>query len=608
VRSPGQVSDMPAGFSVESLAEALFRLKLPETQKIIKLTSFKQIESDENRCDVARRLALISQKNLDRTGLEEVIKQLNIDMGGLDSSLVNCLVFMKRAFEQWQSVTLLDPMVKSVFVKRRFIFAALLMDQPEFVIDTQHPVNQLLTAIEKMFMGWKEQQGKPPAFASKSLAAVTHLLHADHVLSREQQTKTRDTLYEEWAKESVRRKNLEARQIQMEVGIDNAQFAGRQAELVLHEAAHQKELPAAAAHLLRGSWFDMLRNVGLRAGSDSEEFRHLQNLTKKIVFCYQGKHRKEQQQRLFSYAGQIVDEISGQLTRYNYLDERVRGILQELDLLLIDVLKGTAIPREKFCSEIVAISDNEEGPELTGLTAKQFQGLRFIRFGKICKFLTVLPKSRHILWSDFNGRKAGTEPFGEFIRDFKSEKASLVEKQIRIQDIFLQVAKDTVKLDQEERQRQQQTIIEQKELRKAARIKAETEAKAIIAAKQAAAQKIQQESQELETRIAQEALAEEEKKRLEKEKAARSMINALPLGGLIMLDKCKQKIRCKLGVRLNATGKLIFVDNFGMKIAEMLRDEAVQLILSNKLEILGEDGDFDERLSRVVGRIGLTKR
>ena len=94
--------ESPKSLKVEELAEALLRCTLPEAERIIQFSSSTVIDSDEDRHRVATQLAEICRHRQHQ--LRDVIHELNQRMGGLDRTLVNCLVFMNRATEKWQKI------------------------------------------------------------------------------------------------------------------------------------------------------------------------------------------------------------------------------------------------------------------------------------------------------------------------------------------------------------------------------------------------------------------------------------------------------------------------------------------------------------------------
>jgi len=56
-------------------------------------------------------------------------------------------------------------------------------------------------------------------------------------------------------------------------------------------------------------------------------------------------------------------------------------------------------------------------------------------------------------------------------------------------------------------------------------------------------------------------------------------------------------------VRINASRKLVFVDRLGLNRREFLEEALVEGIVEGRIRVLGTAAEFDDTLSRVVGRI-----
>ncbi|WP_245555278.1 DUF1631 family protein [Hahella ganghwensis] len=597
----------PTSINVDQLASALLRVNLEETENIFRLAGTKLIESDEDRHAVATKLADISREK--KHQLRDVIKQLNQDMGGLDRSIINCLVFMNRATETWQAQTPLDPFVRKSLMRRRYILAALLLDQPEFVLEPSHPVNEILGLVEDLFLGWEEDKGQPPTFVMKSLNVLTRLLDADHCLIREEQELARDALFGEWEKEQKRRKMMEDRLIQTELGLDNVWYAQQLAIQTINKFALGKLLPPEVSHFLSTVWLDSMRLMVLSKGEESREYQLMYKLTDRIVFTYKGQHNSGQMQRVYDYAGQLVDELQNHLHSLDNNTEEKEKQLSILQYVILDIVKQQEVPREEFKTLESEIADQEKvdaSAVIEGL--RSLQGKWYRRFDRICRLVHILPRQQAILWGDFSGRKVALEPAMQFHQALASGKIVEVAPSTRMQEICAKVAQDVVTTDIEHRKALQKKLDEERSIRAAAKAKAEEEARAIMAAREEARRKLEAEKAERDERMRQQALEEEERTRLEAESEALEAIDSLRIGGWAAFEKDGREIRAKLGVRFNATGRLVFVDEFGMKLAELQRDEAKSLILEGRFRLLGADAELEERLSRAVGRIGIAKR
>ncbi|CAN0600914.1 unnamed protein product, partial [Ectocarpus sp. 12 AP-2014] len=116
------------------------------------------------------------------------------------------------------------------------------------------------------------------------------------------------------------------------------------------------------------------------------------------------------------------------------------------------------------------------------------------------------------------------------------------------------------------------------------------------------------EKRQQEEREQREADEHAEQVRLEQEQrqAAHKLVDGIKLGGWIVLaenDAVGDPVRLKLAVRINASNKLVFVDRLGLNRREFLVDGLVQEVLAGRVRVLGSSAEFDDTLSRVVGRI-----
>ncbi|WP_253938189.1 DUF1631 family protein [Hahella sp. HN01] len=597
-----------AEVTVEALSAALVRLELPETKEIFSFLGDTAAppQIDRERHEVADKLASVSREK--QENLKGVVLALNKELGGLDRTLVNCLTFIDRAAERWENASPLDPFVKKTLLRRKYIFAALLLDQPEFVINEEHPVARLLALVEKLFMGWEEGGGQPPPFVMKSLSALTHLLDDDNCLSSDEQRRAYDALMAEWQRESQRRHQLEKRLIETELGLDNAWYIHQKAAMAVNQSAEGVELPEVVVQFMKGPWLDSMRLVLLQEGESSKHYSIMRKLCDRIVFTFRGDHTAASQQKLYTFAGLIVEELEKHLVSLSHNPNDAEQTLAWLEDILMSIVKGQDVERVMFTPAPTELDEVRDQLQIDELALTELRGGWFNRFDKVCKFLVYLPGQKVVVWGDYNGRKTSMEPIEDLIKDKNEGRLQAFDGSTRIQQVFYELAREYIVWDRAQRLRQQSLLAKEKALRKAAQEKAEAEAKAIIAAREEAARKLEQERLEAEQELLRRELEEQERKALERRQQARNAIDGLKVGGWVQLQKGGEPVRCKLGVRLNATDKLIFVDDFGMKITEMKRDEVVDHILDGLFEVLGAGVEMEERLSRALGRIGIAKR
>lgn len=159
---------------------------------------------------------------------------------------------------------------------------------------------------------------------------------------------------------------------------------------------------------------------------------------------------------------------------------------------------------------------------------------------------------------------------------YDASLAGYREEQQRLDD----ARKERERLEQRDR-----------ELRQQAAAKALKEAQLL-------AQQEQQRQQEIE--LQRQQLQASERERLHAEAVA--TVDDLKVGSWLDMEKSAtgEMVRAKLAVAMPSTGKHIFVDRIGVKLAEYLRDELVELIESGRAVVVSKSDSFEDQLSKIV--------
>src|SRR5690606_34811696 len=83
-----------------------------------------------------------------------------------------------------------------------------------------------------------------------------------------------------------------------------------------------------------------------------------------------------------------------------------------------------------------------------------------------------------------------------------------------------------------------------------------------------------------------------------------SLVNNITQGSWFeMTDAAGQKYRCRLAAIIKATGKYIFVNRSGMKVAEETRQGLALSLKSGRLRVLDDGMLFDRALEAVIGTL-----
>lgn len=598
----------------EQLSEAMLRASFGDASDVLGIPRELLMGSGGHANDVEERtrhelsLELAELSALANGSLSELGAAWLERHDSLDRLLANSLVFIERICTQWSAQIGLDETVRSALLKRRFVFAALLIDQPEFILDPKHPVASLLSFVERLFEGWESSQGSAPGFVTRAFERLQRLLDNGKVLQSSEQIDALATVRREWEREQKRRGMLEQRLIDSETGQDNSLQAEALVALRLNSVASHFELPEVIRSFLQGPWRDSMTLTCLQHGAGSRQFRDMHVLCDRIVFAFRNLENDAQKQQLFAFASALSDEVGRRLESLGNDEPKRQQVMADFEAALQSNLRGNAVDRVAWSSLEIPIQLNEVDDEhdVRAESLMKSLGSGFFRRGeRLCKALVLLPHQRVVVWSDAAGRKVFSEPVAALLQE---NEASLLTPAVASRPLPLiarRVAIATIDAYLGQKTAAAKRFAEAKAQRDLARQKAEEEAAAIVAARAEALAQAAEEKAIAAQQLAQAELDAEARQALENLQTAREQIDGIHLGGTVQIRKNGVMVGGKLAVRLNASGKLIFVNDLGLKLEEILRDDAVQRLLSGDIIIRDAGQAFEARLARAVGRIGV---
>lgn len=180
-------------------------------------------------------------------------------------------------------------------------------------------------------------------------------------------------------------------------------------------------------------------------------------------------------------------------------------------------------------------------------------------------------------------------------------KAKLLQQKQKAEALVRAfMAEQQALMEAAERERQAEQARVQAELaaRKAAAYKAMEEARKMAAEQTRRAAEQAAERERLEQEQAAKAAAEQE----QREQAAIAAANHLQVGAWLEFNcnSLPPGLRAKLAVIIGATGKYIFADQVGRKLAELTRDQLIQKLTRGELTLLRNGDNFEEQLAKVI--------
>ena len=177
----------------------------------------------------------------------------------------------------------------------------------------------------------------------------------------------------------------------------------------------------------------------------------------------------------------------------------------------------------------------------------------------------------------------------------------LLQKNKAEQVVRALIAQQQAAAEAAERERaaQQARIEEQLEARRAAARKAMMEARAL------ADEKMRREAEQAAEaeRLRIEQAATQAAEAIAKHQQATQSINELQVGAWLEINSetdPNEKLRAKLSVIISSTGKYIFADEVGRKLAEYTREQLIAQLTAEQLKIVRNGDNFEDQLAKVI--------
>lgn len=463
------------------------------------------------------------------------------------------------------------------------------------------------------FRGWSDSGGRS---ARVLLEQLDSLVIAVSACFENGVSEPFDAFCREWQADSGKRdqlvSRLRQRLLETEQGAARQRWADQTARALVGRAMTGRQLPPAITQFIFELWMPLLKQVVWAGDLDAEDGRHSSKLLEWLVWVGDPSLSDKDRNRLYHVGEQIGDRLVDVWRRVQG-EDLAADALEGIEAVLVARLRGEtpelvdALPgRDRFEWDTSWLQAARPATEVVNESVGQW----FVEGEGTDEqrryFFALLEETAEILWTNGSGVKLALQPWSEFV---KTRECGIL-RPLPALTPFGRVLAETIGSLAVVQERQ-------KALRQKAAEEARARADTLRREKEAAeAKRRAEESQRIaelekrqqEEREQREADEHAEQVRLEQEQrqAAHKLVDGIKLGGWIVLaenDAVGDPVRLKLAVRINASNKLVFVDRLGLNRREFLVDGLVQEVLAGRVRVLGSSAEFDDTLSRVVGRI-----
>ena len=526
----------------------------------------------------------------------------------------------------------------------------------EFYCSAQHPVRRFLAIVTPPARQWCARDSKPNQQLFDKLCSVFAFATAYWRASETEQIAQTSMLQQQldefvtWlAAEDKRAAMLEARLCETELAnLKLAAAEARVAEAINHHLA-QRPLPTKLHSAITGTLKSELQYWAFN--TDPAELHQLplwktwQRILPALGQLFSGAGVEVDDQLLYDQIPLVLAELEHSLQLPNSNTQAYTHLIEQLNRRLMDAIQKQ--PQE--CSLFPALANpGAQSNTHTHIPKTLLQQIESINVGDWlivngesvngvrtdnirCKLALKNSAIDQLLFVDHTGRKVMNKdskdfalclstgiarplPMHDLDAIIHSHLQPLVERANRSVQAQLLLQKSKAEQVVRALIAQQQAAAaaaERERLAEQARIEAQLEAR------RAAARKAMMEARALadeKMRRDAEQAAEAERLRIEqaeseaaentaKQQQATQCISELQVGAWLELSSelnAAEKLRAKLSVIISSTGKYIFADQVGRKLAEYTREQLITLMVQGQIKVLRNGDNFEDQLAKVI--------
>ena len=530
--------------------------------------------------------------------LRSLLHSRNIQPSALPPDSLGKLVFVEALFNSMAGSELLDAEISSPLLQLKIILCKLFVSKKLFDREESNTIETLMDTLAGMLMGWWSEDIELGVQKRKDgLLEVTNILLENYSDDCDLITHQAKVLLNDWNKEQKRALKLEKRSIETELGRMRLNHCEEVIADLYNSNFAKMTLPPSLYEILSTIWHEvLLRTLLQKSESNSKEVlwkKAAQTTSLMIRSVQPGAHLKS----FFQRVENLDEDISYVMGENKYNEEEISYIVEVLLSCQKDMITGQI---DTYIQPELIKKGRHYGNVQLSVSAHLKSRLLNLKTGvwylyhpssdekKLIKLVYMDDKIGRVLFSNLNG-KIINHSFDELAFHFSSGLLDPVQREHFFKYHIEKVLK------------QFWNALENKHITEKFRHRVELEKREN---KKNADDK---EALELKVHEVRNLREKYEKNKLLKDKLTRSVkriVSLLTLGAWITIrngDEASQ--RAKLAVRLVSSGKLIFVDRSGVRIAEYSNRELVEHVISGNVEILHEGDDFNRTLSNVVGRL-----
>jgi hypothetical protein len=465
-------------------------------------------------------------------------------VGPIESDVIN---LVKMLFEFILDDRNLAAPLKALIGRLQIPILKVALLDKTFFSKAGHPARRLLNEMATAALGWQDDSdddGEPTDPLYKKMHSIVHTLLSDFETEVGIFTDMLTDFVAFIDRERRRASVLERRTLDAEDGKAKAEAARKKVAAAIEAKVEGKSIPAPVQKILNDAWSNVLFLLCLRKGTDSPDWNNALKTAEELVWSVTVEIDTETRSQLLALIPRIVKHLREGLEKISFNPFEMTQLLSQLEKLHMQRLQA---PSNAQKTEVV---DNAPHNALDNAP---------------------------------NNAPA------------KAAAAKAVSSTAKVQPLKPAVATNAPKLETKPvKPDLAAKVASNDDLGNATVTKRKTPAAKSVVSKTVSP--VDTANSKL--------VSEADAKAIETiEESYLALVSKLTQGSWFEMDNGTQHYRCRLAAIIKATGKYIFVNRSGMKVAEESRETLAVAMKKGSLRLLDDTMLFDRALESVIGSL-----
>lgn len=342
------------------------------------------------------------------------------------------LRWLSKALEIWEQQFPLEGRLAAQVRRLKPLAAALSLTDPGFMKPGAHPLHQLLDNIQARAIGWQSQLGRMGAILEQQVSSAVEESREWFDDTSMDLAAICDDFSVAAERDRARAQRMIQRVVETEAGRVKTAAAKQDAARMINAALERHLAPEEIGEFLKGPWYTSAQLLLLKFGTESEQWQKMSTTTETLLDSLQSHEEADEARRqyIFEVVTQLPKEMRRWLLSMHHDTEAVNEAMGMVEMAHLRILRRQPLELQRIESIVVdgeplmrgeaqdpgALNNWHEG-QWCSVDNGAAEAVRV-------QLVLKIEQSQQLLFTNLAGLKVLQLSFGEFSRLMEQDKVT----------------------------------------------------------------------------------------------------------------------------------------------------------------------------------------